>query len=63
MKEKSTLQLANRMNEIEIEINNLQIEYNKIVHELHDRMPNLKDDVNIQPKKRVRKYEDNRFNK
>lgn len=54
MKEKSTLELANRMNEIEIEINNLEIEYNKIVHILHDRMPHLKEDVNIQPKMKVR---------
>lgn len=61
MKDKTLLELANRLNEIEVERNKLDLEYNMIVHELWNRIPSLKDDVNIQPKKKVRKYEDNRF--
>ena len=57
MEDKSVLQLANRMNEIEIEIANLELEYNKIIHEIKRRMPKLENDVNLQ-KKKVRKYED-----
>lgn len=60
MKNKSVLQLANRMNAIEIEINNLEMEYNMIIEELKRRIPKLENDVNLQ-KKKVRKYEDNRF--
>lgn len=51
MKNKSVLQLANRMNEIEIEITNLELEYNKIIHEIKRRMPKLENDVNLQKKK------------
>ena len=60
MKEKTLLELANRLNEIEVERNKLDLEYNMIVNELWNRIPSLKDDVNLQ-KKKVRKYEDNRF--
>ena len=60
MKNKTTLLLANRMNQIEKEINELSIEYNLIIEELKRRMPNLENDVNLQ-KKKVRKYENNRF--
>lgn len=60
MRSKTTLVLANRMNQIEKEINELSIEYNLIIEELKRRMPNLENDVNLQ-KKKVRKYEDNRF--
>lgn len=56
MQDKTTLLLAFRMNEIEREIYNLEYEYNLIIEELKRRMPNLKDDVNLQ-KKKVRKYE------
>ena len=58
MKEKTLLELANRLNEIEVERNKLDLEYNMIVNELWNRIPSLKDDVNLQ-KKKVRKYEDN----
>lgn len=58
MKNRTTLQLAYRMNEIEKEINELSIEYNIIVEELKRRMPKLENDVNLQ-KKKVRKYEIN----
>ena len=61
MKNKSILQLATRLNEIEIEKNNLEMklmglnkEYNAIVYELWGRIPNLKDDVDMQPKKMVK---------
>lgn len=60
MKNRTTLQLAYRMNEIEKEINELSIEYNQIVKEIQRRNPNLENDVNLQ-KKKVRKYEDNRY--
>ena len=60
MKDKSTLQLASRLNQIMREQENLEIEYNKIVNELWQRIPKLKDDVNIQPKKKTRKYNDMR---
>jgi hypothetical protein len=61
MKNKSTYELCVRINEIAKEMDNLQLEHNKIVSELYERMPHLKDDVNIQPKVKVRKYENNRF--
>lgn len=55
----SILQLAMRLNEIIKEQSNtgrstpeLDEEYNAIVYELWGRIPNLKDDENIQPKKR-----------
>ena len=47
MKDKSLYELASRLNEIEVEIRNLEIEYNKIVREIKTRLPNLKDDVNL----------------
>ena len=58
MKNRTTLQLAYRMNEIEKEINELSIEYNIIIEELKRRMPKLENDVNLE-KKKVRKYEIN----
>lgn len=65
----SLLKLANRLNEIEIQRQQLYLkniendnqlkmlddEYNEIVYELWNRIPSLKDDVNIQPKKKVRR--------
>lgn len=50
MREKTTLYLATRMSQIEIEIYNLEYEYNQIIQELHRRNPNLINDVNLQPK-------------
>lgn len=47
---KTVFELVSRLNQINVERQKLDIEYNKIVHELWDRLPNLKDDVNIQPK-------------
>lgn len=67
LKEKTTLYLATRLNEImkeqnqyEIELLMLDKEYNAIVKELWRRYPNLRNEPDLQPKKRVRKYEDNR---
>jgi hypothetical protein len=40
---------------IEIKLKELDREHDEIVFELWERLPNLKDDVNIQPKKKVRK--------
>ena len=61
MKEKTILELANRLNEIEIERNKLDLEYNMIVNELWQRIPSLKEDVNLQKKRVRRRYENNRF--
>ena len=60
MKNKTTLELAQRLNAIEKQRNELDIEFNMIIQELWNRVPSLKEDVNLQ-KKKVRKYEDNRF--
>lgn len=61
MKNRSIMQLATRLNEIEIEKNNLDMkmmelnnEYNAIVYELWGRIPSLKEDVDMQPKKMVK---------
>lgn len=43
-------ELCQRMNQINQEINELEIEHNQIIQELHNRLPHLKDDVDIQPK-------------
>lgn len=63
MREKTTLALATRMNEIEREIYNLEFEYNKIIEELKRRMPQLENDVNLQPKRKRKmiENENNRF--
>lgn len=68
IKERTTLFLAQRLNEImkeqnqyEIELLMLDKEFNAIVYELWDRIPSLRNDADMQPKKRVRKYENNRF--
>lgn len=53
MRNKTLADLIKRLNNIEVEKNKLDIEYNKIVHELWDRIPSLKEDVNLQPKETV----------
>jgi len=52
MDNRSTFELASRLNEINIEKNKLDIEYNKIIEELWERIPDLKDNENIQKVKR-----------
>lgn len=59
MRSKTTLNLANRLNQIEKQINDLSIEYNQIIHELHRRNPNLINDVNLQPKETLEILIDN----
>lgn len=61
MENKSILELANRLNEITKEknrlgilLNDLDKEYDSIVYELWNRIPSLKEDANIQPKRRVK---------
>lgn len=44
------LSLANRLNEITREIQDLELEHNSIVHELKRRLPKLKDDKNLEEK-------------
>ena len=46
----SVYNLAKRINQIDYEIRQLEMEYNTILSELHRRLPNLKDDKNLQPK-------------
>lgn len=58
MKDKTVLELATRLNEIDKQLNELQIEYNRIVKELWDRIPTTKTDDNIQMKKRIKTKED-----
>lgn len=58
MKDKTILELAIRLNQIEKELNELQIEYNIIVQELWERIPTTKNDDNIQMKKRIKIKED-----
>lgn len=58
MKDKTILELAIRLNQIEKELNELQIEYNIIVQELWDRIPTTKNDDNIQMKKMIKTKED-----
>ena len=63
LKEKSTFELAQRLNQIRVETQKLWIERNKIIEELHDRLPHLKKDEDLQPKKRVRKRYGRRIQK
>ena len=58
MKDKTILELAIRLNQIEKELNELQIEYNVIVQELWERIPTTKNGDNIQMKKRVKTKEE-----
>lgn len=51
MKDKTTKELADRLNAIMIERNKLDLEHNRIVKELHSRMPHLKKDPNLELKK------------
>ena len=51
MKDKTTKELADRLNAIMIERNKLDLEYNSIVKVLWERIPSLKDDVNLELKK------------
>ncbi len=66
LKNKSTLLLAHRLNEImkeqqqkELDLLMLDNEFNAIVYELWDRIPKLRNDEDLQPKKRVRGKCDN----
>lgn len=66
MKNRSTLELGQRLNQIRVEMQKLWIESNKIIEELHNRLPHLKKDGDLQPKKlERRKYErkDTKYNK
>lgn len=54
MKEKTTSELVMRINEINKSIDMLLLEYNQIVKELWVRYPNLKNEVDIQPKIRIK---------
>ena len=50
LKQLSVIHLVNRINEIRVERQQLDIEYNQIVSELWERIPSLKNDENMQPK-------------
>lgn len=50
LKQMDLIDLVTRFNEIRKEQQELEIEHNAIVMELWERIPKLKDDVNIQPK-------------
>ena len=55
MENKSIYELVMRLNQLMVERYNLDIEHNKIVEELHRRMPHLKDDKNLELVK-IKKY-------
>lgn len=61
MKDRTTLWLANRLNQIMVELDRmwisretLEAEYDEIVYELWSRYPHLRDNPDIQPKKKVK---------
>lgn len=56
-KDKTVLELAHRLNQIDEELSNLVIEYNVIIKELCKRIPALENDENIKMKKIKRKGE------
>ena len=53
MRDKTIRELADRLNQIRVEKNNLDIEYNEIIYELWKRIPDLQNDVNLQPNELV----------
>ena len=54
LKRKTIKELADRLNEIMLEENELGMEYNMIVRELQERLPNLKEDEDFQLKNNER---------
>ena len=54
LKIKTIKELAERLNEIMLEENVLGMEYNMIVRELQERLPNLKEDEDFQLKNNER---------
>lgn len=54
LKRKTIKELADRLNEIMLEENELGMEYNMIVRELQERLPNLKEDADFQLKNNER---------
>ena len=52
MNKDKVFELVNRLNEIRVEQQKLELEYNKIVKELWNMIPSLKNDPNIQPKEK-----------
>ena len=51
LENKSIRELADRLNQIMVERDNLYMEYAEILEELFKRLPNLKDDENLKLKK------------
>lgn len=51
LENKSIRELADRLNEIMVERDRLYMEYAEILEELYKRLPNLKDDKNLELKK------------
>ena len=63
IKEKSIKELADRLNQIMVELNELDMEYNTIVRELWDRIPSLTNDPNLQLKRARGENERNNIEK
>ena len=61
MEDKEVFELAQRLNEIMVQRNELDMEYNEIVEKLWGKIPSLKEDVNIQ-KVRIKKKKGNNSN-
>lgn len=51
LENKSIRELADRLNQIMVERDNLYMEYAEILEELYKRLPNLKNDENLKLKK------------
>lgn len=54
MNKDKTFELVNRLNEIRVEQQKLELEYNRIIKELWDIIPNLKNDPNIQLQEKIK---------
>lgn len=50
LQDKTVFELASRLNQIDKEIRQLEIEHNCILQELYQRIPKLEGDQNLQPK-------------
>ena len=55
MDREKTFNLVVRLNQIRLEQNKLDIEYNEIIQELWDMIPSLQADPNVQPKTLVKR--------
>ena len=48
-------EIITRINQLNVERDKLDIEYNELVNELYELIPSLRSDPNIQPKEKVKR--------